>query len=176
MRRKKLPGSTDWVDQRLYDAAGRLLSLDNLAPVSGTQPEQFIAAITYNARGQTELITYGNGVVTDFTYNPDRGWLNKVATAKAGVTHLDQTYVRNPKGMILGITSPDTASAWTYGYDDQDRLISANRGLGTTEDLVFAYDDADNLTRNSGLCSGAPNLLYPPPGPTAARRTFHRNP
>ncbi len=164
LRRKKLPGSTSWVDERLYDAAGRLDTLDNLATASGTQPELFISQIRYNARGQTEKITYGNGVITDFTYNADRGWLNRIVTTKAGVTHLDQTYVRNPKGMILEIASPDPASAWTYDYDELDRLRSADRALGTGEDRIYAYDDADNMTRNSGLCAGSPNMIYPAAG------------
>ena len=124
LRRKKLADGT-WSGDHSYDPAGRLTGLANSA---GETPASLISSIRYNARGQTEKITYGNGVVSDFDYNADRGWLNSVKTAKAGINHLDQTYVRNARGMITAITSPDAASAWTYAYDDLGRLISADRG------------------------------------------------
>jgi uncharacterized protein RhaS with RHS repeats len=46
----------------VYDAAGRLYSL-------GTH----ILSTSYNGRGQTTAISYGNGVSTSFTYNAARG-------------------------------------------------------------------------------------------------------
>jgi YD repeat-containing protein len=67
--------------------------------------------------------------------------------------------------MITRITSPDNARTWDYTYDELGRLTGADRGSGTTEDRSFAYDDADNMVWNSGLCDGFaadnPNILYP---------------
>ncbi len=54
-----------------------------------------------------------------------------------------------------------------------DRLISADNDNGTTDDRLYAYDDADNMVRNSGLCAANPNMVYPaatvprPHAPTA---------
>ena len=42
-----------------------------------------------------------------------------------------------------------------------NRLILADRAAGTVEDRSFAYDDADNMIFNSGLCAANPNLAYP---------------
>ena len=71
-----------------------------------------------------------------------------------------------------GNTTFDNPRSWTYQYDDLNRLISANRVAGSAQDRTYAYDDADNLTYNSGLCDGSassPNLVYPTSGPTAIR-------
>jgi RHS repeat-associated protein len=71
---------------------------------------------------------------------------------------------RNPRGLITQITSPTLGNGWTYGYDGLDRLIAADNDNGVLDDRQYAYDDADNLIYNSGLCAGNPNLLYPAAG------------
>jgi YD repeat-containing protein len=94
-----------------------------------------------------------------------------VLSQKGATLHLDQTYARNPKGLITGITSPQVGNSWTYGYDGLDRLISASSDV-TADTRSYGYDDADNMTFNSGLCAGSaasPNLTYPAQGPTAIR-------
>jgi RHS repeat-associated protein len=57
----------------------------------------------------------------------------------------------------------------TAGYDALDRLIPADNGNGTADDRAFAYDDADNMVWNSGLCAANPNLVYPAQGAAAVR-------
>jgi RHS repeat-associated protein len=83
---------------------------------------------------------------------------------RGGVVALDQTYTRNHRGMITQITSPTLGNGWTYGYDGLDRLIAADNDNGVLDDRQYAYDDADNLIYNSGLCAGTPNLIYPTAG------------
>jgi len=80
-----------------------------------------------------------------------------------GQTLLDLGYTRDARGLVTAVTSPDAARSWVYGYDALSRLVSADNQGGTAEDRSFAYDDADNLTANSGLCAGA-GLVYPTPG------------
>ena len=71
----------------------------------------------------------------------------------------------------------DGPRSWVYTYDELNRLTQANwtageRKTGCSPEPVPGLDpgnDADNLTRNSGLCGGVQNLVYPPPGPTAVR-------
>ena len=65
-------------------------------------------------------------------------------------------HTRNTKGMITAITSPDATRSWTYGYDALDRLITADNANGTGDDRAYAYDDADNMVFNSGLCAANP--------------------
>jgi YD repeat-containing protein len=174
LKRKQLADGT-WTGNTVYDLAGRLASLDNANSTSSTEPDLFISSALYNARGQTTSITYGNGVNTAYTYNDARGFLSRVLSSNGGNTLIDQTYTRNAKGLITAIASPDTTRSWTYGYDLLDRLITADNGNGTADDRSFAYDDADNLVFNSGLCAANPNLAYPsaaaPPPPAVVNVT-----
>jgi YD repeat-containing protein len=126
-----------------------------------------LTAATFNARGQPVTMTSGNGVT--YTYNNNRGFLTRILTQNGATTLLDQTYARNGKGMITGITSPDIGRSWTYGYDALDRLITADNGNGVGDDRTYAYDDADNMTYNSALCASNPNLVYPTQGATSVR-------
>jgi RHS repeat-associated protein len=149
--------------------AGRLTSIDNAAPVSASEPDFFIPSIAYNARGQATNVTYGNGATAAYTYNAARGWMEGVTAVNAGITQLSQTYSRNQKGMITGLASPTTGMAWTYAYDGLDRLITATNSLTPSETRSFAYDAADNMVRNSGLCATTLNLVYPAQGAASVR-------
>lgn len=158
LKRKRLADGT-WTGTYRYDEAGRLFSIGNANPTSGTEPEQYISSILYNARGQTTAITYGGGVTTSFGYNEARGFLSRVLTQKTGQTLLDLSYSRNAKGLITAVASPDPTRAWSYGYDALDRLVSADNLGGSGDDRTYAYDDADNMLANSSLCGGA-GLVY----------------
>lgn len=160
-RRQLADGS--WTGEYRYDEAGRLYSIGNANPPSGSEPAQYISSILYNARGQTTAITYGAGAATLFTYNDARGFLSRVLSKKDGQTLLDLSYARDARGLVTAVSSPDPTRAWSYGYDGLDRLVSADNLGGTAEDRSYAYDDADNMVANSALCSGT-GLAYPPPG------------
>jgi YD repeat-containing protein len=49
-------------------------------------------------------------------------------------------------------------------YDAYGQLTLADKVGGTAEDRAYSYDAAGNMTRNSGLCTGAtsPLPLIPP--------------
>jgi RHS repeat-associated protein len=171
VKRKQMADGT-WTGQYSYDLAGRLLSIANAKPASATEPAMFISNTLYNARGQTTSIAYGNGATSIYSYNLQRGWLDRVLSVNGATTLLDQTYTRNAKGMITATTSPDVGRSWTYGYDGLDRLISADNQNGTADDATYAYDNADNMVYNSKLCAANPNLVYseqpaPPPLPAS---------
>jgi YD repeat-containing protein len=132
-----------------YDLAGRLAAINNDNSASNANngvgpavPDAYIQSTQYNARGQTTQITYGNGTTTTFTYNDQRGWLTRVLSQAGATLHLDQSYARNPKGLITGITSPQAGNSWSYGYDGMDRLIAATSDV-TADSRSYAYDDAD---------------------------------
>ena len=161
MRKRLADGS--WTGTYVYDIAGRLLSIGNANAPSATEPAQFISSASYNARGQTTAIAYAGGVTTSFDYNDARGFLTRVLTQQNGQTVLDLNYARDAKGLVTAISSSDTSRAWNYGYDSLERLVSADNQMGTGDDRTYAYDDADNLIANSGLCPGA-GLVYPAPG------------
>jgi hypothetical protein len=62
--------------------------------------------------------------------------------------------------MVTAVASPDSLQAYTYTYDELDLLVLADRLAGINFDRTFAYDDADNMTFNSGLCTW-PGAGYP---------------
>ncbi len=47
---------------------------------------------------------------------------------------------------------------WSYTFDGFDRLTGSSSAAGTFQ---YAYDAADNMTMNTGLCAGAGQLVYP---------------
>ena len=104
----------------IYNAAGQLTRIGNDATASVSEPEDFIASASYDARGQTEAIAYGNGAATSFTYDSQRGWLTRVLTTKAGTPLTDLGYARNARGMITAVTSQtgiagfDGPRSWSY--------------------------------------------------------------
>ena len=99
------------------------------------------------------------------------GHLYAVANANTASSTEPSTLVNstsyNARGQVTGITSPDNTRSWTYTYDVLDRLTAATNTGTSSESRSFAYDDAGNLTFNSGLCAGSPsspNILYPAQG------------
>ncbi len=173
--KRKLLADNTWTGNYTYDLAGRLASIDNAAVASASEPDFFISAIAYNARGSATSVTYGNGAVATYAYNHQRGWMESVSAVNLGLTQLQQSYTRNAKGMITGITSPTTGMSWAYAYDGLDRLVTADNINTNSEDRSYLYNAADNMVRNSGLnstaCPGtaANNMVYPLQGPASVR-------
>lgn len=163
LKRKQMADG-NWSGLYAYDLAGRLSSIANAATPGASEPSSFVASANYNARGQTTSITYGNGATSIYSYNDQRGFLTRVLSSNGATTLIDQTYARNAKGMITAIASPQAGRSWTYGYDSLDRLTSAANANTPSESRTYAYDDADNMVYNSGLCAGSPNMVYPAQG------------
>ncbi|MCP4082469.1 MAG: hypothetical protein GY743_19720, partial [Planctomycetaceae bacterium] len=79
----------------------------NLAGLLKTIPG-LITDITYQASGDTDLITYANGVSTDFTYDAQRKWLTSVLTTNTTTTLQDVSYTRALTGRIEAINGVTT--------------------------------------------------------------------
>ena len=139
-------------DPITYDPAGRIFRLPH--PNSTPQvPVDLISSAEYNARSQTVQIKYGNGLQTDFTYDPVRGWMLATSTTvtASGAALYWKNYVRNGKGQILSTDSDWPKQKWAYTYDSLDRLIGADNLGDNTLDRTIAFDDANNMTYNSAL-------------------------
>jgi RHS repeat-associated protein len=132
-----------------YDAAGRLKSVPGL--VSDT---------AYDARSQVTSITRANAVNSTLTYSPQRGWLTALNTAKGATVIQDYGYTRDALGRITAVTSTQAGESWAYGYDDLDRLLSADNTTDNTLDQAWSYDSVDNMLTNSRVGS----YSYPAPG------------
>jgi RHS repeat-associated protein len=132
-----------------YDAAGRLKSVPGL-----------ITNTVYDARGQATSVTRANTVNSTLTYSPQRGWLTALNTAKGATVIQDYGYTRDALGRITAVTSTQAGESWTYGYDDLDRLLSADNTTDNTLDQAWSYDSVDNMLTNSRVGS----YSYPAPG------------
>jgi RHS repeat-associated protein len=121
-----------------YDAAGRLKSVPGL-----------ITNIVYDARGNTTNVTRQNGASTLMSYVPERGWLDTLVTSSTAGSIQNLDYSRDALGRIVGVTSPIAGESWIYGYDDLDRLTSADNTTDNTLDQTFQYDLVGNMTYNS---------------------------
>lgn len=101
---------------------------------------EFVRDIDYNARGQRELIEYGNGVLTEYHYDRDTFQLTRLATTRQsfaadGRTVQDLSYVYDPAGNITDLRDDAQQTTYfnntvvephaDYTYDAIYRLITA---------------------------------------------------
>ena len=119
----------------------------------------YVASAEYEADGQTRRIDYANGVYTTFEYSPQRRWLTRVTTTLPSTVKLiDNVYTRDALGRITAIAGLTNTDSWSYGYDELDRLTSADNLGDNSLDETFAYDDNGNLLTRTRL-AGA--FTYP---------------
>ena len=95
-------------------------------------PTPFVANIDYDAKGQRELIDYGNGVRTDYEYDPETFRLIHLSTS-SGLQDLWYTY--DPIGNITAIRDDAQQAIYfdnqivqprvNYVYDALYRLVEA---------------------------------------------------
>ena len=110
-----------WAGSHHYDLAGRLAAIDN---DTGSGPANLVPALRYNALGQMTLITHGNSVTTNFSYDANRFFLNSQDTrdgpAASSPLLLGLSYARNDADMITGVAATggtaaqNTARSWLY--------------------------------------------------------------
>jgi RHS repeat-associated protein len=98
----------------------------------------FVEDIDYNAKGQRELIRYGNGVETTCDYDPLTFHLTNLRTSRDSDGDLqDLSYTYDPAGNI------------TYIKDDaQQTIFFANTKV--TPDSEYTYDAINQLIRATG--------------------------
>jgi len=92
-------------------------------------------------------VTYGNGVITTYSYDRERR-PTRIKTTLGSTTLLDLNYTYDAVGNVLGI---DTES---YSYDQLDRLVSSAGPWGS---LAYAYDGVGNRLWST---AGGTNTTY----------------
>ena len=99
----------------------------------------FVTSVTYDPKGQRQLISYGNGAITSYTYDRDTFRLIRLRTTRptAGNPLQDLTYTYDPVGNITRIT--DAA---------QQTIFFANQVVTPSAD--YTYDAIYRLTRATG--------------------------
>ncbi len=152
-----------------YDAGGQVVS------VTGSHwghEFNYVTNILYDEYGQRTRIDYGNGVSTEYEYDPARRWLDSIKTQNRwGQSYQNITYGFDAVGNVLGYENDclDAASGnyrtrQAYGYDNLYQLIrvdgetaynpyrSAVPEFSSTYSQAFEFD-ADGLGNMAGKSS-----------------------
>ena len=128
----------------------------------------FVADIDYNARGQRTLCQYGNGVRTEYTYDPMTFRLSSLRTVRGNDRLQDLGYTYDPTGNITHIQDDAQQTIFfrnrrvepsaDYTYDAIYRLIEATgrEHLGQTAQGGYAPVASSH--------SDAPRMGLPHPG------------
>jgi RHS repeat-associated protein len=114
-----------------YNQSGLLESID-VVLAEGAEPSPFVGAVTYNARGQRELIEYANQTSTRYAYESETFRLSRQTTSGAGGGILqDLAYTYDPVGNLVAIGdavsygNPGVSAGGSYWYDPLYRLSRA---------------------------------------------------
>lgn len=126
-----------------YPISGRVVNYSPNALGRPTQVSGFATAVDYAPSGQLQRIAYANGTESVYGQN-SRLWPSSFITRRGTGTWMNSQYGYDGAGNLTGVTdSSDAGNNRTYGYDDIDRLVTANGPWGGGS---MAYDGAGNLT------------------------------
>ena len=118
-----------------------------------TATERFVKDIDYNAKGQRELIEYGNGVKTTYNYDYETFRLTHVQTLRDNERLQDLFYFYDPAGNIVSIRDDAQQTIFfdglvvkpnaDYTYDAIYRLILAvgREHIGQKSQPHSTWDD-----------------------------------
>ena len=152
--------------QRSYDLLGRITSLgypdteaatytyntqggiETITLQQGATTQTVVSDVAYNAAGQLTKIIYGNGTISDYTYNPQTLRLDKLLTTGPSGTLQDFTYTFDPIGNVTQILDRVHTATQTFTYDKFNRLTQAIGSYGTSG---YAYDPLGNMTSKEGV-------------------------
>jgi RHS repeat-associated protein len=158
-----------------YNEANLLERLNvNLRGAAAETP--FVTNIDYNAKAQRDLIEYGNGTRTDYTYDAKTFRLTALQTSRAS-DHADLqklSYTYDPVGNITAIqdaakqtiyfdNQPVTANA-AYVYDALYRLIGAT-----------GREHSGQLAQPQTTWEDTPRMNQPLPTDSHAMRNYTEN-
>jgi len=114
----------------------------------------FVQDMAYNAAGFLTAVEYGNGVVTDYTYNADLRLAAMVTKDATDADIQDLSYAYDDAGNVLEITDGIASQSKEFTYDELDRLKTAAGNYGASQSfttLNYAYDKIGNLTSKEGV-------------------------
>ncbi|WP_460122844.1 RHS repeat domain-containing protein [Pseudomonas sp. H3_G09] len=120
-----------------YNVAGQACATWLLQAGEGRQPKCLVSAIRYNAQGQIESETAGNGVIARAEYSRDDGRLLRLLASVGTRPPLqDLNYVYDPVGNIVSLEDKTQAVSWLnnqridpvsrYRYDSLYQLVEAS--------------------------------------------------
>jgi RHS repeat-associated protein len=177
-----------WTSSYLFDYLGRMENITYpdgekltytydrggfIKGVTGTHRNTgytYVSDIGYDEFGQRLYIKYGNGTQTNYTYDPDRRWLENIVTKNSsGKCFQNMAYTFDKVGNILSTVNTGYKQVTqTYSYDDLYQLTGASGTYRNTEDptnrttsykQTFAYDETGNMTSKTSAKWKDPGTL-----------------
>jgi RHS repeat-associated protein len=122
----------------------------------------YINDIQYNGRGQKTQVTYGNNLVTNWGFNPDRFFVTSRVTSN---NQQNLTYTHDPVGNILTITDAVSATgSRTFTYDDLMRLSTAVGNFGpnqSSQNCTYVYSAIGNIDSKCGTTFSYGDAMHP---------------
>jgi insecticidal toxin complex protein TccC len=120
-----------------YNIAGQACATWLLQAGEGRQPKCLVSAIRYNAQGQIESETAGNGVIARAEYSRDDGRLLRLLASVGAQKPLqDLNYIYDPVGNIVSLEDKTQVVSWfnnqridpvsRYRYDSRYQLVEAS--------------------------------------------------
>ena len=121
-----------------YDLGGQLCKIDNSAYYT------YLDNVTYDRFGAKVSQEYGNGMVTNYSYNNLTRRLSIISTTNGNSSFSSQVYTYDPVGNVTQVVS---ASSWlqnmglaeSFTYDASDQLTSASETLYQSYQLSVNY-------------------------------------
>lgn len=146
-----------------FDVAGQLSAIDLL--IKGAQTEKTILKdLRYNAFGQVESQTAGNGVISRALFDPASGRLTSLSASLSSSVLQDLHYTYDATGNVLRIE--DRAQPVQYGSNQRVEAIS-----------TFTYDSLYQLVSATGREASGQNASLDLPAssrtPVDARLLFN---
>ncbi|WP_239007516.1 RHS repeat-associated core domain-containing protein [Pseudomonas granadensis] len=129
------------------------------------QPKTLVNAIQYNAQGQTEQETAGNGVITALHYASEDGRLTRLQARRNDELLQDLHYAYDPVGNVISIDD----AALPIRYFANQRIEPINR---------YGYDSLYQLLKATGWEAGGANqgpsfsAFYDPAAVTQYTQTY----
>lgn len=139
-----------------FDVAGQLKSASLKIKGTGAQ-KTIVEDLVYNAFGQVESQTAGNGVTSRAMFDPANGRLTSLSASAPGRTLQDLRYTYDAVGNVLQIT--DNVQPERFNSNQRVKPVS-----------TFTYDSLYQLTSATGR--EAAGLTHPHALPTAGTIPF----
>ncbi|UJQ20366.1 hypothetical protein L2227_03995 [Wolbachia endosymbiont of Delia radicum] len=136
----------------IYDIAGRAKQIK--FKKQGENIKTYVSDIIYNPKGQRTSITYGNGVVTSYSYDPKTFQLTKLESQKGQKKLQSIHYTYDPVGNIT-----------TMEDESYKTIFPNNKNIDTKSD--YHYDSLYRLSQVTGkehpALSGKEEIITPIP-------------
>lgn len=134
-----------------YNAAGMLNSVEMQVLTNGVSvPQSIISGIDYTANGSIQKITYGNGAVAAYVYDPLTFRLKTMAVVDKNSAAVQyNAYAYDPAGNILRVADNIKVTAKIFSYDELGRMITSRDGAEAV--IGYRYDEIGNIIQKGAL-------------------------